>query len=81
MSKTGVSKFTDMVTTAVTVGLVSFLFKLGTSDTGPTPEVKAALQAQDEQRKAEMAKDDLAREEAIVKEERRKLAAANSYSV
>jgi hypothetical protein len=76
MGNDGGSKFSDMVGTAVstflTIGLVSALIKLGTSNSGPTPEQKAVLQAQEEQRKAEIARLDAQKEEAFLQEERRK---------
>ena len=52
-TSSGVSKFTNLlgavVSTFLTIGLVSTLLKLATTDTGPTPDQKTALMAQEEQ--------------------------------
>ena len=62
------------VSAFLTLGLVSALIKLGTTDTGPTPDQKTAIAAHDAEVKAEIAKDQLRKEEAILEEQRRKMA-------
>lgn len=62
------------VSAFMTLGLVSALVKLGTTDTGPTPDQKAAIAAEEAKDKAEIAKEDLQKQEAILEEQRRRSA-------
>jgi hypothetical protein len=62
------------VSAFLTLGLVSALIKLGTSDTGPTPDQKTAIAAEEATDKAEIAKQDLQKQEAIMEEQRRRSA-------
>ena len=62
------------VSAFLTLGLVSALVKLGTTDTGPTPDQKAAIAAEEATDKAEIAKQDLQKQEAIMEEQRRRSA-------
>jgi len=62
------------VSAFLTLGLVSALVKLGTTNTGPTPDQKTAIAAEEATDKAEIAKQDLQRQEAIMEEQRRRSA-------
>lgn len=62
------------VSAFLTLGLVSALVKLGTSNSGPTPDQKTAIAAEEATDKAEIAKQDLQRQEGIMEEQRRRSA-------